>query len=347
LAVFFGSAVLLALPLLRAEPSKAVNSRFFLICACLGVATLTKGLVPVALAIPFVWFLRRFWRKWWLTFAAGAVVALPWYVAVYVRNGSPFVEDFFVKHHLERLYSASLQHVQPWFYYFPVLLAGVFPWTPLFAFFLKRTTVWDERRRFLTSIIAFGFLFFSVSLNKLPGYLLPLLPALFALLGAEFERMPLLQVSRWWLVPSACLIGIIPVLVSVLPASLANGRVSMAAIHIGRTEWFYILLPLAAVVLARRSWAGTVLVLCVVLAGIYLKLEIFRTLDEKVSARGLWREINAKSDLLCDAGTNREWLYGIEFYRGAAIPFCGDGRGFKYEIRSEGRSRPIVLKIGD
>lgn len=347
LAVFFGLAVFLALPLLRGQPdTTSIHARFLLIGACIGLGTLAKGLVPIALAIPFFWFLRNVWRKWWLAFAAGALIALPWYVAVYLRNGYAFIEDFFIKHHVERLYSASLQHVQPWYYYFPVLLAGVFPWTPLLAFLFTKTTVWDARRRFLTVIVVFGFIFFSISLNKLPGYLLPLLPALFTLLGAEFETRPVVQVSRWWLAPSACLIATIPVIVSILPASLANGRVSMAQIHITRTEWFYILLPLAAVALARRSWAGAILVLCVVLAGIYLKLQTLSVMDQNVSARGLWREIRDQSTGLCDGGTNREWLYGIEFYRGAAIPYCGDGRGFTYEIHSQGHAKPIVTKIG-
>ncbi|MBV9083241.1 MAG: glycosyltransferase family 39 protein, partial [Acidobacteriaceae bacterium] len=65
LAVFFSLAVFLALPLLRTEPEKReVHIRFMGLGACLGIAALAKGLVPIALAIPFAWFLRRFWRAW-------------------------------------------------------------------------------------------------------------------------------------------------------------------------------------------------------------------------------------------------------------------------------------------
>src|SRR5436305_578430 len=84
LAVFFSFAVLLALPLLRAEPDRRLLLlRFAAIGASFGLAVLAKGLVPVALAFPFVWFLRRHWRGWLICFASGAVVALPWYLAVY------------------------------------------------------------------------------------------------------------------------------------------------------------------------------------------------------------------------------------------------------------------------
>jgi hypothetical protein len=127
-----------------------------------------------------------------------------------------------------------------------------------------------------------------------------------------------------------------------LPDSLAKGRFSITAIHLGRTECFYVLLPIAAVVLARRSWAGATLVLCVVAAGIFLKLHSFPVLDRMVSPRGLWRDVREKSDRLCDAGTNREWLYGLEFYRGSMIPVCVPGQHFRYEVHSSGHDRPTV-----
>jgi 4-amino-4-deoxy-L-arabinose transferase-like glycosyltransferase len=344
LSVFFGLAVFLVLPFLRNSPDvRAVKSRFVLVGTCLGFATLAKGLVPIVLAVPFLWFLRRFWKHWWLAAVAGAVVALPWYIAVYARNGFPFIQEFFLKHQFERLYSATLQHVQPWYYYFPVLLAGLFPWTPLFSYLFKKTVPLDQRRRFVGTLVVFGFVFFSLSLNKLPGYLLPLFPPAFALLGAHFETKPIAQVSRWWLFSSACLIALIPLLVSVLPASLAGGRISAAEFHIPRTEWFYILLPIAALVLARRSWAGSVLVLCLVAGTIYLKVRSFPLVDEMASPRGLWREIRDKSNSLCDAGTNREWLYGLEFYRGSTIEPCAPGQHFAYQIRSTGHARPAVV----
>ncbi len=61
LAVFFSLAVFLALPLLRDEPQiELIQRRFALIGVCLGLGMLAKGLVPLALCLPFLWFLRRF-----------------------------------------------------------------------------------------------------------------------------------------------------------------------------------------------------------------------------------------------------------------------------------------------
>ncbi len=348
LAVFFSLAVFLALPLLRAEPVEAHRGwRFLAIGVSLGLASLAKGLVPIALAVPFLWFLRQYWRNWWVAVAGCAVVAGPWYVAMYVKNGYPFIEDFFLRHHLERLYSPSLQHVQPWWYYVPVLLAGLFPWTPLVGLLALPGSIGDTRRRFLASIVLFGFLIFSIALNKLPGYMLPLIPSLFLLIGAHLESRSLVQVSRWWLLPCALLICLIPLLSSVLPQSLMSGRLgslSVAVRGISRPEWFYILLPLIVFVLARRSWAGVLLVLCVVSAGIYVKEVADPVLDRDVSARSLWRELKPVAGRVCVTWINRDWMYGLAFYRGALYPPCTSGK-FDYEIKSHDHGRPYLQHL--
>jgi 4-amino-4-deoxy-L-arabinose transferase-like glycosyltransferase len=325
LAVFFSLAVFLSLALLREQTIRHHSSwRLTGIGASLGAATLAKGLVPVALAIPLLWFLRRYWRQWWMAISAFLLVALPWYILVYLQNGNTFLEEFFWKHHLQRLYSASLQHVQPWYYYLPILVFGLFPWTPLLGLLATHTRNWDIRRCFLASIFCFGFFFFSISLNKLPGYLLPLLPSLFALIGAqlEFQRFPM--ISRGWLLPCAILISSVPLLAHSLPQSLALGRFSAAPIgKITGTEIFYLCVPLLVLFLSQRARTLGLLVLCATAAGLYLKATTFPILDREVSARGLWRQIANISSEVCENGINRDWIYGLSFYRGSLLPHCG------------------------
>ena len=347
LAVFFSLAVFLVLPLLRNEPDvRIVNPRFAAAGAALGVATLAKGLVPIALAAPFLWFLRAHWRRWWIGIAACCVIALPWYIAVYVENGYAFIQEFFIRHHLERLYSPALQHVQPWYYYLPVLLLGVFPWTPL-LFRWSRQQAFDRRRRFLAAVVVFGLVFFSLSLNKLPGYLLPLLPALMALVGASFEREPLEKKYTPWLLACAVLIALIPLLAPILPPSLAQGRVSMSSLRApSPTQLFYIAVPILVVWLSRRTWTPYLLVLSIVAGGLYLKATAYRALDEAVSARGLWRAIAHESARLCDGGTNRDWIYGLNFYRGSALPGC-TGQAPEVRITSSGHEKPRVTRSTD
>jgi 4-amino-4-deoxy-L-arabinose transferase-like glycosyltransferase len=344
MAVFFSLAVLLALPLLRDGPEpRGLAARFLAIGACLGLAALAKGLVPLALTAPMAWFLRPRWRSWWWAAVAFLAVAGPWYVAISIRQGMPFLNEFFVKHHLARLYSNSLQHVQPWYYYLPVLIAALFPWTPLFAVFFRRSAPWDRRRSLLLATVSCGFLLFSLSVNKLPGYLLPLLPCLFVLLGAEFERRPFAELSKNWLIPCALLISLIPLIAKGLPDALAAGRIG--AFHMGHlapTEFFYVAAPLAALLFGRRSWLSVLLVLCVAAGGILLKATAYRYLDERVSARGLWREVRQRQVSVCDGGINRDWAYGLSFYRGSELPPCASGGVYDVKLQANGRARPSL-----
>ena len=344
MAVFFSLALLLALPLLRDTPdTSGLALRFAGIGACLGMGMLAKGLVPLVLVAPLCWFLRRYWRAWAWGAMAFLLVAGPWYIAIYWRQGMPFLKEFFLKHHFERLYSISLQHVQPWYYYAPVLLAALFPWTPLLAVFLGKRKRWDGRRKMLLATVVFGFAFFSVSVNKLPGYLLPLLPPLLILLGAEFEERTLADLGKKWLLAPAVLIALIPLIAKGLPDALAAGRISAFQLgHLGATELFYVMAPLAAVLLGRRLWLSWLLVLCVVSGGILLKATAYPVLDEQVSARGLWRELAQRHWTVCDAGINRDWAYGLSFYLGRELPSCGSGGRFDRELRAKGHLRPSL-----
>jgi 4-amino-4-deoxy-L-arabinose transferase-like glycosyltransferase len=345
LAVCFSLAVFLAMPLVNAPGGAArVSLRLAAIGVCLGLAMLAKGLVPLALALPGVWFLRRYLKKFWLPMLSCAVVAGPWYIAMYERHGAAFVEELFVKQHFARLYSASLQHVQPWYYYLPVLLGGLFPWTPLLALPLLRREPWDARRRFLLTTVLFGIVLFSVSTNKLPGYLLPLIPALFALVGCVFEHKEISELGRGWLAPCAVLIAAIPLLAQALPGMLESWRITAFQWPaLPATTAFYVAVPLAALLLGRRSWVALLLVLCVAGEGIYLKAVAYPALDKYVSARGLWRELQHEETPLCDGGVDRTWLYGLNFYRGEALPECDPS--FKLALRSEGGKPALkVLK---
>src|SRR5580698_9410558 len=203
------------------EP-RASASRLLAAGVLLGLAVLAKGLVPLALFLPVLWFLRHRIRDLALVFLAAMVIAAPWYLLVTWRNGAPFLEDFFWKHHIGRFVSSALEHGQPFWFYVPILLAGLFPWTPLLALLFSARLFQDRRTQFLLAWFAWGFVFFSVSRNKLPGYLLPLLPPLAALLGiavAEARaRSPKLMAL---LAASAALLCIVPAVSNALPQALA------------------------------------------------------------------------------------------------------------------------------
>jgi 4-amino-4-deoxy-L-arabinose transferase-like glycosyltransferase len=345
LAVFFSLELALVLPILRGKG----NWRHWAgIGVCLGFAVLAKGLVPIVLSLPLAWFLRREWGRWWAPLLGFFVVAAPWYSLVIYRNGYPFIEEFVLKQHFARLYSQALQHVQPAYFYIPVLFAALFPWTPLL--FTVRPKAWkrDARLLFLASIVVFGFLFFSASLNKLPGYLLPLTPSLTVLVAVGVTRDGKAYERRVWIVSCAVLIALIPLVGQLIPVMLTVRLTTARAILLALlpiTPGMLILFctPLIVAVAARRQIAGGLLILCCAVAGIYLKSSIYPVLDQQASPRGFWREIAPEQDQVCDAGLHRAWEYGLAYYRGRPIPSC-DAEHLPVHLMQKGSQRAYAVQ---
>jgi 4-amino-4-deoxy-L-arabinose transferase-like glycosyltransferase len=323
LAVFYSLCVLCVLRILGGDSSRWTWAAMGV---SMGLAVLAKGLVPLALSIPLLFFLRRHWRRWWIAALCFLAVAVPWYAAVISTSGFAFIQVFFFEQQFSRLYSESLQHLQPAYYYIPVLLAFLFPWTP--ALFFIRPRVWlnDSRLLCLASVVIFGLLFFSVSINKLAGYVLPLLPALFLLVGDSlakshaWKRKPLLM-------SCAALIAIIPFIAQLVPAALtskvtASSDTLLLLLPITLSMLLLFFTPLLVAAFARPPLAGALLVLCTCVAVVALKSSVYPVLDEQASPRGLWRQIQPEISEVCNAGLHRAWDYGLSFYNGSPLPLC-------------------------
>jgi len=320
MAAAFSAAMLLSLDWLETGD----RQRLPLAAALLGVAVLAKGLVPLVLTLPLVWCGRRRWRDLLRLPVAGAflIVALPWYLLCYLRNGAIFPRTFFWEQHFERFTSGSLAHGQPFWFYAPVLAAALMPWTPLLLLLARRALYHDARRRFLLLWLLFVLVFFSISRNKLPGYLLPLAPAAAALMGIALAESK----SAHWALPAAalCLIAI-PAALPMLPQALAEGlsRASLPAF-----QWTWLLPVALALVIywlernGRRTAALATMAVAVTGGVVALKTIELPAIDRAYSARPLWREIAARRDSVCVAGMHRSWRYGLNYYSVTPLPDC-------------------------
>jgi len=145
LAATFSAAMLLAMPWVARRDTRQLPAA----AALFGLAVLAKGLVPLALAAPLL--LGRHLRDWlrWRVLLPFFLVALPWYALCYWRNGWTFIHEFFVVQHFSRVTSGALKHGQPVWFYLPILLAGLLPWTPLLGLIARRRVYRDRRRVFL------------------------------------------------------------------------------------------------------------------------------------------------------------------------------------------------------
>ncbi|MEO5957723.1 MAG: phospholipid carrier-dependent glycosyltransferase [Opitutaceae bacterium] len=170
---------------------------FYGLYASAALATLTKGLIGflVTGAVMFLWLLifSQWKRLRPLYLPTGGLLflalAAPWHLLAAQRNPE-WAQFYFVREHWERFTTTEHERFEPWWYFAPVLLLGLFPWTG-FLFGAVREALaggWARRREsaeawFFVTWAAFVFLFFSKSQSKLIPYILPVFPPLAVLIG--------------------------------------------------------------------------------------------------------------------------------------------------------------------
>ncbi|MDP3071804.1 MAG: glycosyltransferase family 39 protein [Opitutaceae bacterium] len=164
------------------------------------LATLSKGLIGFLLpgAVMFVWLLVFCqWRRLRPLYLPSGlllflIVTVPWHVLAADRNPS-WAHFYFVHEHWERFTTTAHSRVQPWWFFLPVVLFGLFPWAGFLGAVPATLRGWSQRREnadvwFFVVWAGFIFLFFSASQSKLPPYVLPVFPPLAVLMGAGLAR---------------------------------------------------------------------------------------------------------------------------------------------------------------
>jgi 4-amino-4-deoxy-L-arabinose transferase-like glycosyltransferase len=186
------------------------NPRQWLLVAAVAAALgfLVKG--PLALALPglvVVPILLMERRSYNIQFSdivlAGAlflVIALPWYVVMWLQHGTEYLVGFFVGDNFERFATDRFNDPRPWWFYLPIIAGGLLPWTPLMLTWLAPVMQFLTRRRDIGTIdlrlllwAVFPLAFFTLSVGKQPRYILPILPPLAILLASSIIE----RTSEW------------------------------------------------------------------------------------------------------------------------------------------------------
>jgi 4-amino-4-deoxy-L-arabinose transferase-like glycosyltransferase len=170
-----------------------------LVCwAGMALSVLAKGLIglvlPGGVLVLYTLFARD-WKIWTrLHLVKGLLlfflIATPWFVLVGLKNPEQ-PHFFFIHEHFDRFLKKDHHREAAWYVFFVLLAGGSLPWIGV----LVQSLVLGARRQseptrfkprlLLLVWVAFIILFFTKSNSKLPGYIVPVFPAV-ALLVANY-----------------------------------------------------------------------------------------------------------------------------------------------------------------
>jgi 4-amino-4-deoxy-L-arabinose transferase-like glycosyltransferase len=345
LAAGFGIA-LLAWWAWRESGKRMYLALFYLF---IGLGTLAKGPVaPFLAAVIIVLFAvvvreyrlvaKTLWLPGILLFLA---VALPWYLSVDLRNPQ-FFREFILEHNLARFSTNLYHHPEPFWYYLPVTALALAPWIAfVVAAFAAPVRVWWAEREAQSEEPDFEFqfnlfaccwlivpvIFFSFSRSKLPGYILPMVPA-GAVLLADYLRQRIGReesIPKWMAVLHA-LVAATPLLPALVISYLINqhhlpsGQARFIAVAIAGAVCVGMVLTLISR-MGFRMLRFVTLVPVVLVVAFVLRFGS-RAIDLKMSARPLAAElasIETHPLPIAVCGTSREMEYGLAFYRNQTV----------------------------
>jgi 4-amino-4-deoxy-L-arabinose transferase-like glycosyltransferase len=266
------------------------------------------------------------------------LVVLPWYVAIDTRHPE-FFRVFILEHNLARFSSNLYHHEQPFWFYLPVAALALVPWSVFVgasmvevvrAWWVERKALFDSGDAlniFLILWLIVPVLFFSLSRSKLPGYILPAIPA-GPLLVAEYLRRHVNEGDR-----PAHLLVILHALTAAAPLVPALMISYLVAQH--RLPWgigiivasAVALILAAGIVVTLTSKLGLRLLYFVTLVPVVLVVAALLKigapqLDQSLSARPVAKQLSGmemKPLPVAVLGVGRETEYGLAFYRNEFI----------------------------
>jgi 4-amino-4-deoxy-L-arabinose transferase-like glycosyltransferase len=333
--------------LLLEESPAHTRATFGAFGVALALAVLAKGPAAILLAGGSValWAvatgnIRRSFRLFHpvatLSFIA---VALPWYALCAARNPE-FLRIFLLEHNVERFLTNRYQHQQPFWFFLPILLLAVFPWTLLLvpaladAWRAFRNAAWRKSPNvFFAAWVLFPFVFFSASQSKLPGYILPAVPPLILLLAravAGEEAAP--RPRPLWTALLLSVAGVAALLMYYFPAGVSKRWLADLP---GLREDEALLFQLFALVLLgggilagglsfprslRRSVAAASIVYSIAVG--FAANHLLPVFGPDISPREVAFAARgpAGSGLITVYELPRTWQYGAEFYLDRALP---------------------------
>lgn len=269
------------------------------------------------------------------------IVAASWYAPVIARHGNNFIDQFIWQHQFARYVSNNYRHPGPIYYYLAILIPLTLPWAVFLIGGLARAGSWvwrgasptaDAAKRYIAFALVWFLLpliFFSFSSSKLPGYILPSLPAATLLIGERLARLTSAQQSNAWkLKLTGALCFVVAVALTVVTWRWERELFNCALIVSGV---LVVAACLAVFATRQRSFAvgflgastiGVVLTVLLCAAGFYADRDSSKRLIQLANARGYEQTL----------------IYGLklddrspEFYAAGRVTYLANGEPYIYE----------------
>ncbi len=301
----------------------------------LGLAVLAKGPAAIILCGGTVFFWALFTKRWRdalrlfhpAALASFCLTALPWYILCARRNPD-FFRIFIIEHNFKRYFTPEFQHIQPFWFYIPILALGLLPWSVSAIGLLRDAKLsWKESGwpnspgPFFACWAIFPVVFFSLSKSKLPGYVLPVIPPL-QLLVAQSITLRVRKTfpgDRWIRITS----GVTLITLSLF-TFLQSERIDFGwAALVLAAGGFAMVFPGNLWRLSQALMTGVIaLIVAVTLA---LTGATRRALDDSVSARSAIRTAhviwnNYSPELSSTYKLRRSFQYSLNFYFHRELP---------------------------
>jgi len=315
--------------------------------AFLGLGVLAKGPAAAIMAggAILLWALAtKQWRAAFraahpIAIAAFCVVALPWYALCAVRNPQ-FLRIFIWQHNFERYLTPMFHHPQPFWFFGPITLLALVPWTILlWPVAREGLRVWREKSWthspgvFFACWAIFPVLFFSFSDSKLPSYILPAIPALALICGVAAVRA--FRESRILSLIIASGIGMTWIVLAIA-AWVFEQKVPWSAVRTNYSPhevvvWGWVgifaaaLLMLVLLFFGLGKRAGMVMGLCALAVVLTLEIAnvwILPSVDPLYSARyhAQFMSHDLYPSRIFTYDLARSWNYGLAFYFRRQLP---------------------------
>ena len=268
---FFMGGALMSFLLAQQDASARANRLWMHVAwAALAFSVLSKGLMgivlPGAVLVLYTLIERDFglWKRLHLFsgIALFMAIAAPWFIAVSIANPE-FFHFFFIHEHFERFLTKTHGRYEPWWWFIPVLAAGILPW--IITLIDSMARAWkvepaaEQRfkpKRFLLIWAVFIFVFFSLSGSKLASYILPIFPALALLIGEHLSRIDGRRLF-WQILPVAFLAAagllLAPNTVRFAGNELARGQYALFANWLLAASAIWLVGTVAALCLSYRD----------------------------------------------------------------------------------------------